>query len=126
MTPSLQRVLLEALPPDLPDDAHAVRTIAAIQQHARETNDTLTQSIQTPGTLLAALARLTYIKAIINASSDVVFTSLAKLQGNIVALANTSQALTTRLDEQAKTSKLLTEHMDKHASHANLLNLKKA
>jgi hypothetical protein len=79
-------------------------------------------------TLLAALARLTDIEAIINASSDVVSTSLAKLQGNIVALANTSQALTTRLDEQAKTSKLLTEdRMDKHASQlANLLDLKKA
>ncbi len=45
MTPSLQHVLLEAPSPDLPDDAHAARTITAIQQHARETNDTLTQSI---------------------------------------------------------------------------------
>ncbi len=111
-TPSLQRVLLKAPPPDLLDDAHAAQTIAAIQQHACETNDTLTQSVQTPGTLLAALARLMDIKAIINASSDVVSTSLAKLYENIFALANTSQALTTRLDKQAKTSKLLTVTMD--------------
>jgi hypothetical protein len=56
-----------------------------------------------------------------------VSTSLAKLQGNIVALTNTSQALTTRLDEQAKTSKLLTDRMDEHASQlANLLDLEKA
>jgi hypothetical protein len=113
--PSLQHVLLEAPPLDIPDDVHVARTITAIQQHAHETSDTLTQSVRTPRTLLAALARLMDIKDIINASSDMVSTSLAKLQGNIVALANTSQALTTQLGAQAKTSKLLMDRMDKHA-----------